>query len=130
MIRSNFSPEFNPMEEYLKSLPKWDGKTDYIAELAHRVTVMQTGGYRHTEEDFAYAFKKWLVNMVVCWVRPDVTNQSIMVFVGKGGIFKTTFFRPSSAAPSAQVFRQRFYGRLQEQGFPADVCQQGDSVSR
>ena len=39
-------------------------------------------------------------------------------------------FRPSSAAPSAQVFRQRFYGRLQEQGFPADVCQQGDSVSR
>ena len=30
---------------------------------------MQTGGYRHTEEDFAYAFKKWLVNMVVCWVR-------------------------------------------------------------
>ena len=92
VIRSNFSPEFNPMEEYLKSLPKWDGKTDYIAELAHRVTVMQTGGYRHTEEDFAYAFKKWLVNMVVCWVRPDVTNQSIMVFVGKGGIFKTTFF--------------------------------------
>ena len=69
-----------------------DRKTDYIAELAHRVTVMQTGGYRHTEEDFAYAFKKWLVNMVVCWVRPDVTNQSIMVFVGKGGIFKTTFF--------------------------------------
>lgn len=70
VIRSNFSPEFNPMEEYLKSLPKWDRKTDYIAELAHRVTVMQTGGYRHTEEDFAYAFKKWLVNMVVCWVRP------------------------------------------------------------
>lgn len=92
VIRSNFSPEFNPMEEYLKSLPKWDRKTDYIAELAHRVTVMQTGGYRHTEEDFAYAFRKWLVNMVVCWVRPDVTNQSIMVFVGKGGIFKTTFF--------------------------------------
>mgnify|MGYP000756254278 FL=1 len=92
VIRSNFSPEFNPMEEYLKSLPKWDRKTDYIAELAQRVTVMNTGGYRHTEEDFAYAFKKWLVNMVVCWVRPDVTNQSIMVFVGKGGIFKTTFF--------------------------------------
>ena len=45
------------MEEYLKSLPKWDRKTDYIAELAHRVTVMQTGGYRHTEEDFAYAFR-------------------------------------------------------------------------
>ncbi|RHG37663.1 hypothetical protein DW263_01830, partial [Segatella copri] len=61
VIRSNFSPEFNPMEEYLKSLPKWDRKTDYIAELAHRVTVMQTGGYRHTEEDFAYAFRKWLV---------------------------------------------------------------------
>ena len=36
VIRSNFSPEFNPMEEYLKSLPKWDRNTDYIAELAHR----------------------------------------------------------------------------------------------
>ena len=26
VIRSNFSPEFNPMEEYLKSLPKWTGR--------------------------------------------------------------------------------------------------------
>lgn len=111
------------MEEYLKSLPKWDRKTDYIAELAHRVTVMRTGGYRHTEEDFAYAFKKWLVNMVVCWVRPDVTNQSIMVFVGKGGIFKTTFStifcRPICASISPTILRATTRTRISCRCVPA-----------
>ena len=34
-----------------------------------------------------------LYTSVVCWVRPDVTNQSIMVFVGKGGIFKTDVYK-------------------------------------
>ena len=55
----------------------------WLDEIVGEHRMMQTGGYRHTEEDFVYAFRKWLVNMVVCWVRPDVTNQSIMVFVGE-----------------------------------------------
>ena len=92
IIRSNFSTDYNPMEEYLNSLPKWDGKTDHISQLASTVSLKQTQGYRHTAADFAYAFKKWLVNMVVGWVNKDETNQAILVFIGKGGIFKTTFF--------------------------------------
>ena len=92
VIRSNFSSDYNPMQEYLRGLPAWDGKTDYITQLANTVTLKHTGSYRHTPKDFAYAFKKWLVNMVVGWLSKDETNQAIMVFVGKGGIFKTTFF--------------------------------------
>jgi len=92
VIRSSFSSDYNPMKEYLSSLPTWDGETDYITELANTVTLKHTTGYRHTPRDFAYAFKKWLVNMVVGWLCQDETNQAIMVFVGKGGIFKTTFF--------------------------------------
>ncbi len=92
VIRSNFSVNYNPMKEYLESLPKWDGKTDYITELANTVKLKHTTGYRHAPRDFAYAFKKWLVNMVVGWLCKGETNQAVMVFIGKGGIFKTTFF--------------------------------------
>ena len=127
VIRSNFSPEFNPMEEYLKSLPKWDGKTDYIAELAHRVTVMQTPPYGG---GFCLCLQEMAGQHGGLLGAPRCHQPVYHGFRRQGRHLQDHVFRPSSAAPSAQVFRQRFYGRLQEQGFPADVCQQGDSVSR
>ena len=49
-------------------------------------------GYDHTQERFRYYFKKWLVAMVVAWVTPNVVAQTMLIFVGRGGIFKTTSF--------------------------------------
>lgn len=92
LINSDFSEKYNPLLDFLTSLPAWDGKTDYIEMLADRIHIADTDGAHHTQEDFRYFFKKWFVAMVVTWVTDTVVGQTILIFVGKGGLFKTTFF--------------------------------------
>lgn len=92
LINSDFSERYNPLLDYLTALPAWDGKTDYIQMLADRIHIANTDGAHHTQEDFRYFFKKWFVAMVVTWVTDTVVGQTILIFVGKGGLFKTTFF--------------------------------------
>lgn len=92
LINSDFSEKYNPLLDYLTALPAWDGKTDYIEMLADRIHIADTDGAHHTQEDFRYFFKKWFVAMVVTWVTDTVVGQTILIFVGKGGLFKTTFF--------------------------------------
>ena len=92
LINSDFSEKYNPLLDFLTFLPEWDGKTDYIQMLADRIHIADTDGAHHTQEDFRYFFKKWFVAMVVTWVTDTVVGQTILIFVGKGGLFKTTFF--------------------------------------
>lgn len=92
LINSDFSEKYNPLLDYLTDLPAWDGKTDYIEMLADRIHIANTDGAHHTQEEFRYFFKKWFVAMVVTWVTDTVVGQTILIFVGKGGLFKTTFF--------------------------------------
>lgn len=92
IINSDFSEAWNPLEEYLRALPPWDGEHDYIAELADRVSVEELPDYHHDQQAFRDYFRKWLVAMVVGWVTPKVVNQTICILVGRGGIYKTTFF--------------------------------------
>ena len=90
IVTSDYSQPFNPLDHYLRSLPKWDGKTDYIREFAMRITVEDRPEYCHTQEEFVEYFRKWFVSMVVAWVNPHFVNQSMLILVGKGGIYKTT----------------------------------------
>lgn len=92
IVQSDFSARFDPFKSYLESLSPWDGETDYIAELANRVTIEDRPGYHHTQAKFVYYFRKWFVGMVVGWIQPQVVNQTVLIFVGKGGIYKTSFF--------------------------------------
>ena len=41
---------------------------------------------------FTNCFRKWLVGMVASLLDENVVNNTILVFVGKQGIYKTTFF--------------------------------------
>ena len=87
VIDSDYTPFFNPFEEYLKGLPAWDGTTDSIARLAASV---------HVKDDqalFGVYFKKWLVAMIASLLDPDVVNHEILVFIGKQGIYKTTWMQ-------------------------------------
>ena len=36
-------------------------------------------------------FKKWFVAMVASWMKDEVVNHTVLVFVGRQGIFKTTW---------------------------------------
>lgn len=87
IIDSDYTPFFNPFEEYMKSLPAWDGTTDHIALLAAGV---------HVKEDqklFGVYFKKWLVAMIASLLDSDVVNHEILVLIGKQGIYKTTWMQ-------------------------------------
>lgn len=93
VINSDFCPDYNPLQSYLQDLDfTWEeGKhPDYIAELANMVHVKHYEGYYHSQEDFVYAFKKWLVAMTAGWFTNHIVNHTVLVLVGKGGIFKTT----------------------------------------
>ena len=89
VLRSDFVPLYNPFQYYLSRLPPWDGESNPILDLSMTVTVRGGTG----EQLLFYAcLRKWLVAMVAGWLEEGKVNQEILVFVGRQGIFKTTWF--------------------------------------
>ena len=84
LLESDYVPQFNPFTDYFDNLPKWDKQTDYIQQLIDTVETTN-------QDDFAWAFKKWLVAMVACAIEDETTNQAILIFTGGQGIGKTTW---------------------------------------
>ena len=86
VVKSDFSPRYHPFEEYIGSLQPWDGVTDHITRLASSVTV------KGDQEYFARCFKKWLVAFIAAIFDPEEVNHEILVFIGRQGSYKSTWF--------------------------------------
>ena len=86
-IDSNLIPRYYPMEDFLHHLPRWDGKRDYVGELARRVKTDNP----YWEEDF----HKWMLSMVAQWTGKDrqYGNAIVPLLIGPQGSGKTTFCR-------------------------------------
>ena len=86
-IDSNLIPKYYPMEDYLRHLPKWNGKHDYVGELARRVKTDN----KHWENDF----HTWMLSMVAQWLGKDRQhgNAIVPLLIGPQGSGKTTFCR-------------------------------------
>ena len=86
-IDSNLIPRYYPMEDYLRHLPHWDGKHDYVGELARRVKTINP----HWESDF----HTWMLSMVAQWLGKDRQhgNAIVPLLIGPQGSGKTTFCR-------------------------------------
>jgi hypothetical protein len=86
LLLSNFSPSYHPFRSYLRKLKKWDGQTDYIAQLTDTVK---------TEDDayWSFCFKKWFVAFIASWMIPEVINHTVIVFIGAQGIGKTSWIK-------------------------------------
>ena len=84
-IDSNLIPRYYPMEDYIKHLPKWDGKHDYVGELARRVKTDN----KHWEGDF----HTWMLSMVAQWLGKNRQqgNAIVPLLIGPQGSGKTTF---------------------------------------
>ena len=105
VMNSDFYPSFNPFQAYLLSLPPWDG-VDYIEQLANSVHVKGCSQALHNR-----FFKKWFVAMLPTWLE-DVVNHEILTYIGRQGIYKSTFMRmllPPDLQPyfAAKNFAQR-----------------------
>lgn len=76
ILKSEFVPHYNPIQEYFENLPKWDGKTDYISNLANYVFPLD-------REKFNHHFKKWCVRTVKCALIDRYFNKQAFVLVHK-----------------------------------------------
>lgn len=83
-LTSDFVPLYNPVEEYLCDLPRWDG-TDRIRALARLVPC----GNPHWEE----LFYRWFLGMVAHWRGMDRQhgNSTSPLLVGSQGFRKSTY---------------------------------------
>lgn len=75
---------YNPIEEYLSSLPAWDGQ-DRIRPLANRIKC--------DNPRWAELFHIWFLSMVAHWQQKDRehANSTLPLLVGNQGCGKSTF---------------------------------------
>ena len=72
------------------------GEADPTASLASGLTVQRSNSSQSERSNKADAlwrgcFKKWFVAMVASWMKDEVVNHTVLVLVGRQGIFKTTW---------------------------------------
>ena len=85
-IHSEEVPEFNPVEEFLKGLPKWDGE-NHVANLFGRLPGVSS-------EQLSF-LSIWLRSAVAHWLQMDTLhgNECVPTLIGGQGCGKTTFLR-------------------------------------
>ena len=85
-IESNYTPHYNPIEDYIDNLSAWDGK-DRIDALAGLVPTNNPNWKR--------LFRRWFLGMVAHWVKRDEEhgNNTAPILIGKQGYRKSTFCR-------------------------------------
>lgn len=92
ILKSDYVRKYNPLKTYFKTLPKWDGVTDHIAQYTNFVKL---GSYESSEQ-FLYHFRKWCVRAVKCAIITSYFNKQAFVLTddGKGqNIGKSTWIR-------------------------------------
>jgi len=84
--------KINPIKDYIFSLPKWNGKTDWISKLLDNLILED----ENKREEYLDYFKRWFVAMVCGLiddtVRIESINHTCLVLVGGQGKGKTKFF--------------------------------------
>ena len=96
-LKSDMVPSVHPIRAWLDGLPPYTpDQPDWIDWLAQQVRVKPSGeeakgDKARGEELWRACFKKWFVAMVASWMKDEVVNHTVLVLVGRQGIFKTTW---------------------------------------
>ena len=110
-LKSDMVPAVHPLRDWLNGLQPWSSsEPDWIDMVASQVHVMDASatdrreahvdrhsvavdGRSATPVDRLWrgCFKKWFVAMVASWMKDEVVNHTVLVLVGRQGIFKTTW---------------------------------------
>lgn len=88
-IKSDRVPSVHPLRAWLNQLPEYTPEQpDWIEFVAKQVKV---AGDELSNQYWRTCFKKWFVAMVASWMDDEVVNHTVLVLVGRQGIFKTTW---------------------------------------
>jgi hypothetical protein len=68
-----------------------DSETIYSEAIHNNVIYSEQRERSKTDAYWRQCFKKWFVAMVASWMNDEVVNHTVLVFVGRQGIFKTTW---------------------------------------
>ena len=91
-LKSDMVPAVHPLRAWLDGLrPYTADQPDWIDFVAQQVKVKTSGEETKGEELWRACFKKWFVAMVASWMKDEVVNHTVLVLVGRQGIFKTTW---------------------------------------
>jgi hypothetical protein len=96
-LKSDMVPAVHPLRAWLDELkPYTADQPDWIDMVAQQVKVKPSGeeakgDKARGEELWRACFKKWFVAMVAAWMKDEVVNHTVLVLVGRQGIFKTTW---------------------------------------
>lgn len=82
----DFSPDYNPFEEYFENLKPWNKKTNYIKQYSKTVTT-------ENPKHFYKTFERFLVGAIDCLLNPDSVNDVCLVFQSGQGTGKTRWMR-------------------------------------
>ena len=85
-VNSDDIERYDPMNDYLEHLPKWDGK-DRVTPLAQRVPTEW--------EDWTHLFHIWMRSMVAMWLgKGQLTGNALVpLLIGRQGCGKSSFCR-------------------------------------
>lgn len=88
-LQSDRVPSVHPLRAWLNHLPEYTPEQpDWIDFVAQQVNVL---GNQQDNLYWRTCFKKWFVAMVASWMNDDVVNHTVLVLIGRQGIFKTTW---------------------------------------
>ena len=96
-VQSEEIPYFNPIKDFLESLPEWDGH-NHVARLFGRLPGIST-----EQMNFLTI---WLRSAVAHWLQMDTLhgNECVPTLIGTQGCGKTTFFKRLLPIPLREYF--------------------------
>ena len=96
-VQSEEIPYFNPIKDFLESLPEWDGH-NHVARLFVRLPGIST-----EQMNFLTI---WLRSAVAHWFQMDTLhgNECVPTLIGAQGCGKTTFFKRLLPVPLREYF--------------------------
>lgn len=92
LMRSDFIPKKNVIEEYFKNLPAHDGE-DHISKLASFIKINELNKNINEQKRFKVQFKKMLIRSIACSLEMDFNKQCFTLVGPKQNLGKSTFLR-------------------------------------
>lgn len=89
LLKSDFVMQYNPFREYFEKLPKWDGHTDHIGNLAKYIELEDESD----RDRFKRMFRKMFIRSIACSFEEAFNKHAFILVHEQQSSGKTTFLR-------------------------------------